>query len=156
MYCVAPDCTRPAARGELCWTHLKRQRTHGTIDGSVGTSEVSERPKSPSERLHEAALKYADAEDDGDYARARDNLRKAATAYDRCLLSERTKAAMATARANGVRVGRPRALSLEPHQVVETVRYYGGARLAARALGVSVMTVWRALKAATVRQEMTP
>lgn len=139
MTCSVGDCTRPAARGGKCWAHLK-QASRGQP-----TRPVAKRHESAWERLTEAAISFRDSDslDDDGFERDTDRLRKAAYAYARQHVSERTREALARLRAEGVRIGRPR--TIEPEATLRMVQELGGARKAAQALGVSVRTVRRAL-----------
>lgn len=116
------------------------------------SASIRRRPKSPSERLYEAALAYANADGDDDYFRARDNLRKAAAAaspairaeVDRELRSELTKKGLERVRAAGVHIGRPS--KVHPAIAEKTVESVGSIDRAAALLRVSPSTIFRALK----------
>lgn len=137
--CRVGDCDNPAARDGLCWAHRKRLQRDQPL-----TTGISRRPASALERLTEAALAYAEADRDDDWERAKDNLRKSATAYAAKHVSEATREAMARLRARGIHVGRPR--KLDPETALRLVSEMGGIREAAIALQVSVWTVRRALR----------
>ncbi|WP_163869561.1 hypothetical protein [Myxococcus eversor] len=81
--CTIGDCTRTAAPGRRqCHAHQKR-----ATRGQSLSTPVAETYATPWERLVAAALAYADAGDDEEeFARAKDRLRKAAQSYARSLL----------------------------------------------------------------------
>jgi DNA invertase Pin-like site-specific DNA recombinase len=68
--------------------------------------------------------------------------------FERALISERTKAGMAAAKARGVPIGRPRKLSRAQVEAAkcELARRKAPPEMVARALGVSPITLARALK----------
>lgn len=106
---------------------------------------IRQRPKTPFERITECVLAYADAEDDDDFAHARDNLRKAAAAYGSSATSELVRDALAKLKAAGVKLGRPRKVTLE--LVAEVIVREGRVCRAAAVLGVSRWTIRRAIAA---------
>lgn len=68
--------------------------------------------------------------------------------YERALISERTRAGLATARARGARIGRPPALTDEQRATAHQLHDQGRNKAAiARILGVSRSTIRRALQA---------
>lgn len=68
--------------------------------------------------------------------------------YERALISERTRAGIATARARGARIGRPPALTDEQRATAHQLHNHGCNKTAiARILGVSRSTIRRALQA---------
>ena len=68
--------------------------------------------------------------------------------YERSLISERTRAGLATARARGARIGRPPALTDEQRTIAHQLHDQGCNKAAiARILGVSRSTIRRALQA---------
>jgi hypothetical protein len=136
--CGYDGCDRPAQRGGYCWGHVKQ------VARGQRVSELVHRPQSSLERLTEAALTYAGAEEDEDFARARDNLRKAAAAYGGKSMGDVIRERLADARTRGVRLGRPPLL--EPEQARLMVVAAGGVGKAARVLQVSRFTVFRALR----------
>jgi hypothetical protein len=73
--CSVDECETPVERAGLCGAHYKRKRL-GHAPHKLA------RPRGL-ERLTEAALAYAGAEDDETFRKARDNLRKSAIAYAR-------------------------------------------------------------------------
>ena|GEM_PF-4967492 len=81
--CTVADCTRNAAPGRKhCHAHQKR-----ATRGQPLSTPVAETYATPWERLVAAALAYADAGDDEEeFAKAKDRLRKAAQSYARGLL----------------------------------------------------------------------
>jgi len=143
MLCDVGDCPNPAARSGKCWGHWKALQR-----GDTSRRELVKRPGSPLERLTEAAITYAEADDDEDFERGQDNLRKSALAYSRKHASEAIRAAMARLKERGVRLGRPP--KLDPEEAARLVQELGGVSKAARALHISRWTVWRALRGSTV------
>ncbi|WP_141332898.1 hypothetical protein [Myxococcus sp. AB025B] len=81
--CSVDGCTREAApRRKLCHAHAKR-----ATRGQPLSTPLAETYSSPWDRLTAAALAYADAGDDeGEFSKAKDRLRKAAISYARGLL----------------------------------------------------------------------
>jgi hypothetical protein len=81
--CTVDGCTRDAApRRKLCHAHAKR-----ATRGQPLSTPLAETYSSPWDRLTAAALAYADAGDDEEeFAKAKDRLRKAAQSYARGLL----------------------------------------------------------------------
>lgn len=68
--------------------------------------------------------------------------------YERSLISERTRAGLAAARARGARIGRPPALTDEQRAIAHQLHDHGCNKAAiARILGVSRSTIRRALQA---------
>jgi hypothetical protein len=135
--CAVDGCENDAARGGLCWAHVKEKQRTGKL------SPLSKRPASALERLTEAAIAYAEAEEDDEFRRARDNLRKSAAAYAVRHPGETVREALARAKAQGVRLGRPPKLT--PEKARELVDSAGSIKRAAAMLGVSRRTVRRAL-----------
>lgn len=82
MNCSVDGCCKPSARSGFCWTHLKRKQRQKDV-----TTPVREYGKSPTWRVSQAALRYANADplDDAEFSRARDILLKYAKAYGRQL-----------------------------------------------------------------------
>lgn len=113
---------------------------------------VPQRPRTPFERATEAAIAYAEADDDDDFLRARDNLRKSIAAcapsmrddLRRELISKLTRLALDALKARGVKLGRPS--KVHPAVAEKTVEEAGGVRKAAAVLQVSVWTIRRALR----------
>lgn len=136
--CQEDGCTGSAAPGRtLCWGHIKR-KSRGKPGG-----ELAKRPAN-FERVTEAVHAYSDADDDEEFARARDNLRKAAGAYGLRYHAERTAEGMAAAKARGVHVGRPPVH--DRAKVLEAVRLFGGVRAAARAMGMDRRLLQRIIR----------
>lgn len=57
--CIGPECKEPAARGDLCWGHLKQRERHQVL-----------RPiekLTPEERVLEAGSEWLEAEEDEEY-----------------------------------------------------------------------------------------
>lgn len=138
--CSVDGCENEAQRNGVCWAHVKQRQRESEV------TPVTRRPSTALERLTEAALAYAEADEHEDYIRARDNLRKSASAYGRKHVSEAVREAMAELKANGVHVGRPR--KLDPESTIRLVSEVGGTKRAAARLQVSERTVRRALKEA--------
>lgn len=122
------DCPNEAKRDGLCWGHVKAKSDGRGIDIELQAPKGAPRaraglePVSHRELLREAALAYADAEDDDDYRRADDNLAKTAQrfakggakdAIDEALAARQAeinaaiREGMARRAAEGVSVGRP-------------------------------------------------
>ena len=146
MTCSTEDCTRPAFAGGLCHAHIKaRQRGRKKQVGVFAK-------RTPMETLADAAIRYAEAEEDREWERARDNLQKAAVRVGLALFqqSKGTKVSEALRRriAAGLPVGRPP--TIPPKQLVEALQRYQSLRKAAQAVGVSHSTVMRAVRKFTV------
>ena len=139
--CSVADCPKPAKKGGLCWGHLKAAQRGQTV-----SRELAKRHSTPLERLTEAALTYAEVDADEEWDRAKNNLAKSAVAYTRKHIAEATRAAMARLKAEGRQLGRPR--KLQPVEAVRLVEELGGARKVAKAMGVSVRSVRRAVREA--------
>lgn len=75
MTCTGPGCSRPAARAQLCWGHLRQARRHGIL------RPLEPRGQIPWDRVREAAIALADAETDDELRRAEERLRAAVVAY---------------------------------------------------------------------------
>lgn len=78
--CGIDGCCKPAARGGLCWAHMKRKQRK-----KDSAQPVREYGKPVTEKISQAALRYAEADplDDKEFLRARDLLLKYAKAYGR-------------------------------------------------------------------------
>lgn len=111
-------CERSAKKVGMCWGHFKRRLRNQDTDVQL-TPRLSRLA-----RLEEVALTYAeaDADDDEEWRRARENLRKAANMVG----------------------GRPRKVSAK--LVVELVAAVGSIQRAAQQLGISRVTAWRACR----------
>lgn len=148
QFCAVDGCPNAAQKGGLCYGHRKRKQRGGPV-----STALKQRPKSPLERLTEAAITYAEADGDEDYARARENLRKSSVAYAPSaraeIISQLTREALAKLKAQGVTLGRPQKEVDHAQLVLEAES--ASARAVAAKLGVSVRTVWRALKRARAR-----
>lgn len=142
MNCSVADCEKPAAKSGLCWAHAK-QRLRGQP-----LTTVASRHASPLDRLREAALDYADADadEDAEFGRAEDNLRKAARAYGVKGAAERIREALAAARRRGVVLGRPR--KLLPDRALELLSQAGSVAAVAALLDLHPSTVRRAVRRA--------
>lgn len=133
--CAFDGCAAPVEVGEwgadadgLCAGH-RQQRKRGQR-----LTSLQQRPKTPLDRVREAALTYAEAEADEDFDRADDNLRKSAVAYTlKTRLAEMTKAGIEKARRKGVRIGRPPKLTEQG--AVDLLRAHGGDVVEAAAAG---------------------
>lgn len=137
--CSVDGCPHDAARGGLCWSHVRRKQR-----GQALSPAIRQRPKTPFERVTEAAIAYVDADADEDFARARDNLRKAVAAYGSTALADLAREGLERAKAQGVHLGRPRKVTQE--QAIALVVQQGSISKAAVLLGVSWRTVHRALR----------
>jgi hypothetical protein len=73
--CAIANCNRPVRRGTLCDMHYKRRLRGISMD-----APAKER-LTPTQRLHEASLALADAEEDDEYQRASERQRKAVDRY---------------------------------------------------------------------------
>lgn len=139
-YCTVSDCERPTREGRSrCEMHEKRYQRRQPLD-----APVAER-LNPKERLLEAAHRWveSDAENDAEFQRHERAVIRAARQLAPQASSELIRAAMADARARGVRLGRPPKVSAE--QARQLVERLGTVTLAALALGVDRATVRRAL-----------
>lgn len=123
-------CDKPAVEGDLCATHARRRRR-----GQPLSAPVRDDTRTPFEVLQDAAIRVVDApsEDDAAYRRAKDLLGKAALAYGKHLL---------------FRGGRPRKASMDEAQ--EALARAQTRTAAAKALGVSRVTLWRWLRNSSV------
>lgn len=144
--CSVDACPNEAKKAGYCWGHWKRKGRGQTVN-----VPLAERPKSAIERLTEAALTYADAgdADEAEFERAKDNLRKAAAAYERDESQvSRTELRALQEALDGLKskLGRPPKVSAV--LVLETVRRLGGIAKTALELRVSVRTVQRAMRRA--------
>lgn len=74
-YCRDPECVEEASVDGYCDSHYRRKLRGGQVSGPI-----RERPTSPRQRLRESALRYADADSEGDteYDKADRNLMKSA------------------------------------------------------------------------------
>lgn len=138
-YCEAPGCERPVFRGALCSAHVKQQQRNRPL------TPIAEK-LSAERRLLEAAIAWAEAEEDEEYERGRQSVLKLARAYGRNW-SEVVREGMRQARERGVHVGRPR--KVEPKVARRLVRELGSIAAVASRLGVSWCAVKRALSERT-------
>jgi len=141
-YCTVPGCERPSDRGrERCCMHEKRHQRGGDMSAPV----VVRLP--PRERFIEACNALAEAEDDAEYESAQKAalaaFREMAAEQARAEASRRIKAALARARAAGVRIGRPP--SVDPHEAARLYATLRTLRAVAAHLRVNVATVHRAV-----------
>lgn len=157
--CSISECPnradRDTIRGALCAAHRRRQQPSRA--GGLKLSAPITPRLDPRAKLLEAALAYAQAEEDGDFAEAEEQLVVAAKRYAPASVEEmqrRThmawlksvKAGIARRKAAG-RSWRPGpAAELTPEQARDAVAKAGSIRKAARALGMNRRTVQRALR----------
>lgn len=142
-WCSIDGCSRRAHAHGLCSAHLKRRNRGQPVNVTIRDS-----PKSEWEVLTENALAYANAESDEDFQRAKDNVRKAALTYGRVRHAEKTRQALAEAKASGTRLGRPPAV--DAREAAQQAALAGLSETAL-ALGVSVSTIKRALRRVGVK-----
>jgi hypothetical protein len=74
--CGEDGCPNAAARGGLCWAHIKRKQREAAASDPVRSYR-----RQHLDNIERAALLYADAENETDFLRAQDLLRKHITAY---------------------------------------------------------------------------
>lgn len=148
MNCTIDSCERPAARAGLCWAHVKRRQEKRPLDTPLADtqSRSGEHEMTPLERLEKTALDLADAEEDEDYARARERLRKLVDLEGRRKQRKRVQAALDELRRKGVRLGRPPSVTAEA--VLRAIDQFKTMAAAGRALGVSRFAVARAVRKA--------
>lgn len=141
MTCSVEGCVRPVEAGGLCQGHRKRKTRGQTVSG-----DLRDDTRTPSEILTDAAIALADcdSDDDGAWARAQKNHQHAAESYAKRRTKARIRAALSKLKAEGVRLGRP--VSVSEESVVQAVETMRTMTAAARALGVSRITVWRRRK----------
>jgi molybdenum-dependent DNA-binding transcriptional regulator ModE len=137
--CAVDGCPNEAKRGGYCWAHVRRRQR-----GQALSTEIRQRPQSAFERVTACIHAYVDADSDEEFARARDNLRKACAAYSQQATSELTREAMAKLKTAGVHVGRPPKVTREV--AITVVAREGSMAKAALLLGVSWWTIRRALR----------
>lgn len=141
MSCSIADCENPADGHGLCSAHRKRAKKGGNLAAPLKPAPTS-RP--PLEVLQDAALRYADAESDEDFRSATDVLRKSAKTYGRKEQHHRISEGLWRRKAAGLPVGRrPKLTRADAEAAVATE---GGVRAGARALGVSLGAMRRALR----------
>lgn len=133
--CAVDGCENEARRRGYCWAHLKRLQK-----GQELGSKIQTKPKSPMERLTEAIHAYVDADGDDEFELARKALLRAVSACRPAVSAELIRAGLDRARANGVRLGRPRTVC--PNEIRVMVAKVG-VRGTARALGIARSTVQR-------------
>jgi hypothetical protein len=136
--CSVDGCENEARRGGYCWAHIRRRQRQQPLN-----AEIRRRPTSAFERVTESIHAYVDADSDEDFARARDNLRKAVAAYSSQALADLARDGQRRARESGVHVGRPPKVT--PEVATRAVSEHGSIAKAAAALGVSWRCVHRAL-----------
>ena len=155
LYCDEPDCDREVAghgRGK-CFTHLKQLQRTGR------TSPIAERV-SLRERLINAYAAHAEAEGEEEYDRTWHrfiDLAKRITG-DKSKVTRKSSAAirhaLARARAEGKRLGRPPKVTTE--RVLELVSLLRRPRLVAAVLGVHRDTVYAHLARASEKGRTFP
>ncbi len=137
MICSVDGCER-LARGNYCPTHRKRQQRGRPLSGPI-----AERPKTKLGVLREAALRYAHADSDEEFAKAEANLIKASARAALEAKGEVIRQRLCELRKQGAKLGRPP--KADPARAAELVKALGIAR-AAEHLGVSRRTVERAVR----------
>jgi hypothetical protein len=155
-YCVGPECDRPVFRGELCQGHVKQ------LQRGQKLSPLAE-ALTPRDRFFEAVAAYSDAGDDeGEYEDRKQKLiyagrqlfgdRGGAEALQLAIdvvearRADAIRNGLKTAKANGVRLGRPRKCDwVEVAKAAQCV--HDTAQLAKR-FGVNRRTVQRAVRMA--------
>lgn len=137
--CAAPDCYRTTRHGEYCETHQKRLQRGAALAPPIASRST------PWETLTEAAIRYADVEpdDDSEFSRAKDVLRKAASSYSQQAHRKAVEEGRKAARARGVRFGRPPRML--PDEAAREVMKHGSVRAAARVLGMHRRNLQRLL-----------
>jgi len=139
-YCTAGECEEPTRQGRrFCEFHEKRFQR-----GQSLTAPKQER-LSPNERVVEAALRFAeaDSEDDAEYEKSKRDLFRAARQAGATAAGELVRQGHVEARRRGVHIGRPPEVTHA--QALEVVSREGSIAAAARALGKSRPTIYRAL-----------
>jgi hypothetical protein len=91
--CAVDGCVNESQRAGRCWAHHKRKCRGAVVDGSLAP-----RHQVPFDAVTEAALAYAEAEEDEDFERAREQLRRAAVRYVQSLPSSQRPARVTRAR----------------------------------------------------------
>lgn len=138
--CGYDGCEEPVEKAGLCAGHRKQKQRTGKL------TALARRPRDGWARLTDAALAYAhDADEDEDYRKACDNVRKAAISYAEQERIRRAREAVAAKRARGERMGRPPSITVgcpELHRLVSEL----GIRKAAAHLEAGRMAVWRAVQ----------
>lgn len=86
--CSVDGCRKWSAprEGGLCYAHARRRRRRKALE-----SPVREYGMQPLELVTRASLRHADAEDQDEYRRARDLLRKHADAYGKRTAAENVR-----------------------------------------------------------------
>lgn len=127
---------------------MKRRQEKRPLDTPLADtqSRSGEHEMTPLERLEKTALDLADAEEDEDYARARERLRKLVDLEGRRKQRKRVQAALDELRRKGVRLGRPPSVTAEA--VLRAMDEFKTMAATARALGVSRFAVARAVRKA--------
>lgn len=134
-------CDNDADGNGLCSAHRKRAKNGGDLSAPLKPAPHS---REPLEVLTDAAIRYADAETDEEFKKAKDVLRKAAQNYGPKHQHHVIAEGLWRRKAAGLPVGRPAKITrAEAEAAVAT---NGGRRAAAKSLGVSPRTIRRALK----------
>lgn len=145
MYCEAPDCEREMFRSNLCAVHLKRKQRGQDLSAPIA-------PKLTAlQRAFEAVNDWleADSEDDAAYDAKYRSALVAIRAAGLKTIGARIREGKARGAANGVHQGRPRRFSAV--EVARQLRKLGSRAKVAEVLGVSRVTVWRALQKSDFR-----
>ena len=154
--CSIDGCARPAARGGLCWGHLKRRQRGAVVDVELRPAAGGQAPvtlETSRGLFLDAVLAYADApvDDDDEYRRALDRLEKAAVAFARRRTTARVRESLAQRKAAGKPVGRPPRLQLAALR--RALELAGTVRGAAKVLRVSRVAVQRAMRRYGLRRQ---
>lgn len=137
-YCTAPGCEDATRQGRrYCEFHEKRHQR-----GQSLTAPKAER-LSANARLLEAAIRLADAEGDTDYEKAARDILRAARQTAPSAHGALVRMGLEQAKRNGVRLGRPPALTTQEARAL--LEQHGTLVKAAAARGVSRWALWRAL-----------
>lgn len=140
LYCTVPDCDRPVGGHgkDLCSTHMKQVQRTGK------TQPIAEK-LSAEERVIEAGNAMVQAEDDDEgYEEKRRAFLLASKGLGQKASREAMKLALDSARARGIRLGRPPKVDLKTLRELMKLR---APQLVARLLGVSERTLYRARRA---------
>jgi hypothetical protein len=140
-YCTAPGCDDSTRQGRAyCDFHRRR------LDRGKPLTAPKKVRLNPRERLHEAALAWADAdaENEAAYQKAATELLKAARAMAPQVAGDVIRQGMAEARQRGVRLGHPPRLTHS--EALQAVSRHGSLKAAVRAGVASRNALRRALR----------
>lgn len=141
--CTIDGCEQQASKCGLCWAHYKRRQQQKPLFVPTRATYAS-----PLDVVAAAAERYASAEEESDFVKARDNLRKASARHGqanfRLKVSQRTRRALSMARKRGVHLGRP--VLVDGEKARAALAEHRTVARAAKALGVSERTLRRALR----------